>query len=89
METVAPPLDQTAPGSKPCRLLDQVRDRIRVKHYSICTEQTYVDWIKRYIVYVGKQHPADTPKLRIDIRKSRQPIPRKHLSDKRFHGVML
>ena len=53
MKTVAP-----ASEPKPRRLLDQVRDRIRVKHYSIRTEQVYVDWIKRYIVYFGKQHPA-------------------------------
>ena len=40
METVAPLLGESAPGPKPRRLLDQVRDRIRVKHYSIRTEQT-------------------------------------------------
>ena len=38
----------------PVRLLDQVRDRIRYKHYSIHTEQTYVGWIKRYIYFHGK-----------------------------------
>jgi integron integrase len=41
------------------RLLDQVRNRIRVKHYSIRTEQAYVDWIRRFIVFHGKRHPAD------------------------------
>ena len=40
------------------RLLDQVRDRIRFKHYSIRTEQSYSDWIKRFILFHGKQHPA-------------------------------
>ena len=45
METIAPPLNPVTPGLKLRRLLDQVRDRIRVKHYSIRTEQTYVDWI--------------------------------------------
>ncbi len=48
----------TASAPRPRRLLDQVRDRIRVKHYALRTEQTYVDWIKRYILYFGKQHPA-------------------------------
>ena len=43
----------------PPRLLDQVRDRIRVKHYSIRTEQAYVDWIKRYIHFHGKRHPRE------------------------------
>ncbi|RLJ17858.1 integron integrase [bacterium endosymbiont of Escarpia laminata] len=39
------------------RLLDRVRDKIRVKHYSIRTEQAYVDWIRRFILYHGKRHP--------------------------------
>lgn len=46
----------TAPGP---RLLDQVRDRLRVKHYSIRTEQTYVDWIKRFIRFHDKRHPRE------------------------------
>ncbi len=41
------------------RLLDQVRDRIRLKHYSYRTEQQYVGWIKRFILFHGKRHPAD------------------------------
>jgi integron integrase len=41
------------------RLLDQVRDRIRLKHYSIRTEQAYVDWIRRFVVHHGKRHPRD------------------------------
>jgi integron integrase len=40
------------------RLLDRVRDRIRFRHYSIRTEQAYVDWIKRFIRFHGKRHPA-------------------------------
>jgi integron integrase len=40
-------------------LLDQVRGRIRFKHYSLRTEQAYVDWIKRFIRYSGKRHPRD------------------------------
>lgn len=41
------------------KLLDQVRGKIRLKHYSLRTEQTYVDWIKRYILFHGKHHPRD------------------------------
>lgn len=41
------------------RLLDQVRDLIRVKHYSIRTEQSYVQWIRRFIVFHGKRHPRE------------------------------
>ena len=43
----------------PQRLLDQVRDAIRRKHYSIRTEATYIDWIRRYILFHGKKHPMD------------------------------
>jgi integron integrase len=42
----------------PPRLLDRVRDHIRRKHYSIRTEQAYVDWIKRFILFHGKTHPS-------------------------------
>ncbi len=38
--------------------LDQVRGAIRVRHYSIRTEQAYVSWIKQFILFHGKQHPA-------------------------------
>ena len=43
----------------PPKLIDQVRDRLRVKHYSIRTEQVYVDWIRRYIFFHDKRHPKD------------------------------
>jgi integron integrase len=41
------------------KLLDQVRDVIRVKHYSIRTEEAYVDWIKRFILFHNKRHPKE------------------------------
>ena len=44
-------------NNTPPKLLDQVRDRIRVKHYSIRTEAQYVQWIKRFILFHGKRHP--------------------------------
>lgn len=43
----------------PRKLLDQVSDAIRVKHYSLRTEKTYKDWIKRYILFHNKRHPRD------------------------------
>ncbi|MGH8475022.1 MAG: integron integrase, partial [Methylococcales bacterium] len=45
-------------GAQP-RLLDRVRDKIRLKHYSIRTEQAYTDWIKRFILHFGKRHPSE------------------------------
>jgi integron integrase len=56
---VHPNLLDKSTNAKPPKLLDQVRDKLRVKHYSIRTEQTYVDWIKRYIYFHGKRHPKD------------------------------
>ena len=41
------------------KLLDQVRGKIRLKHYSIRTEQAYVDWIKRFILHFDKRHPRE------------------------------
>jgi len=45
--------------TNPPKLLDQVRNKLRVKHYSIRTEQSYTDWIKRYILFNGKRHPNE------------------------------
>jgi integron integrase len=42
----------------PPKLLDRVREAIRVRHYSRRTEDAYVGWIRRYILYHGKKHPA-------------------------------
>jgi len=46
-----------SPG-KP-KLLEQVRDVIRRKHYSFRTEQTYIDWIRRFILFHRKRHPNE------------------------------
>jgi hypothetical protein len=54
-----PNFDDNCTIANPPRLLDRVRDKLRVKHYSIRTEQTYLDWIKRYILFHGKQHPQE------------------------------
>lgn len=54
----------SSPG-KP-KLLDEVRRIIRLKHYSYRTEQTYVHWIKRYILFHGKKHPLDMDSSHIE-----------------------
>ena len=43
----------------PPRLLDQVREAIRTRHYSIRTEQAYLQWIRRFILFHGKRHPRE------------------------------
>jgi integron integrase len=45
--------------SRPKKLLDQVRDAVRVKHYARNTEQAYVYWIKKYILFHNKRHPKE------------------------------
>jgi integrase len=46
-------------------LLDQVRQAIRTRHYSPRTEETYVHWIKRFIYFHGKRHPAEMAEAEI------------------------
>ena len=48
------------------KLLEQVRQRLRVGHYSLRTEQTYLPWIKRYILFHGKRHPREMGKAEIE-----------------------
>jgi site-specific recombinase XerD len=47
-------------------LLDQLRDRLRLRHYSLRTEQAYVHWVKRYILFHGKRHPAEMGKAEVE-----------------------
>ena len=47
------------PAPKPKKLLDQIRNVIRLKHYSYSTEKTYVHWARRYILFHNKRHLAE------------------------------
>ena len=49
-------MDETARRSP---FMDEVRAAIRVRHYSIRTEQAYLDWTRRFILFHGKRHPRD------------------------------
>jgi integron integrase len=46
-------------GLPKLRLLDRIRAALRLRHYSRRTEEAYVAWIRRYILFHGKRHPAD------------------------------
>lgn len=48
------------------KLLDQVRAAIRLRHYSLRTEQTYVHWIKRFIFFHEKRHPREMGKEKVE-----------------------
>lgn len=52
--------------AKAPRLLDQVRARLRLKHYSLRTEQAYVGWIRRFILAHDKRHPRDMGALEVE-----------------------
>jgi integron integrase len=55
------------PPASPPKLLDRVRQHLRVKHYSIRTEQAYLDWIRRFILFHGKRHPNDMAEDEISV----------------------
>ena len=51
---------ETGPAYAPkLRLLDRVRAAIRARHYSRRTEDAYVAWIRRHILFHGKRYPAE------------------------------
>src|SRR5262245_10984379 len=54
-----------APPGQP-RLLDRVRQAIRARHYSLRTEEAYVGWIRRYILFHGKRHPMEMGETEIN-----------------------
>jgi len=54
------------PAPKSRKLLDQIRDAIRLKHYSYSTEKTYVHWARRYILFHNKRHPAEMGAVEIE-----------------------
>jgi len=46
-------------GERQPKLLDQLRAAIRMRHYSLRTEETYLHWIERFILFHGKRHPQE------------------------------
>ncbi len=48
------------------KLLDQLRDAIRTRHYSIRTEEAYIDWVRRYILFHDKRHPRELGAAQIE-----------------------
>ena len=56
--SAAPTASALASAAKP-RLLDQIRQAIRTRHYSPKTEETYVHWVKRFIFFHDKRHPVE------------------------------
>lgn len=48
-----------AAGQPATKLLDQLRESLRVRHFSLRTEDAYLDWVRRFILFHGKRHPRD------------------------------
>jgi integron integrase len=53
------PETSSCASQQPTPLLERIRERIRLKHYSIRTEHAYVDWARRYILFHGRRHPSE------------------------------
>ena len=63
------PLVSDSPHSdiaKPRKLLDQMRDKLRLRNYSYETEKSYVSWARRYILFHAKRHPLDLCKPELE-----------------------
>ena len=54
-----PSLSTANRPDKPKKLMDQVRDVLRLKHYSLRTERSYCDWIERFIRFHQLRHPKE------------------------------
>jgi len=60
-----PPVARADAPGKPKKLLHEVRDIMRLRHYSLRTERSYCDWIKRYIHFHNKRHPRDMKEVEV------------------------
>ena len=60
-------INQIQHQTQPPKLLDQIVAKMRVKHYSLRTEKTYIDWIKRYIWHFDKRHPKDMGAAEVEV----------------------
>lgn len=52
-------------GPLKSKFLEEVRRAMRLRHYSLRTEQTYLDWIRQFILFHGKRHPKDLGEVEV------------------------
>jgi hypothetical protein len=52
-------IESALTAGKPKKLLDQMRDVLRLKHYSLCTEHCYCDWVRRCMRFHRLRHPRE------------------------------
>lgn len=65
-ENLVRPVEAAAAIARRPRLLEQVRERIRLKHYSLRTEEAYLGWIRRFILFHEMRHPAEMGKREVE-----------------------
>lgn len=58
--------EQSSGGAPQPRLLDQVRERIRYRHYSLRTERAYVRWVRGFVHFHGRRHPRDLGAIEVE-----------------------
>ena len=59
------PTADTTPPRQP-KLLERMRIHLRTRHYSIRTEEAYIDWARRFILFHGKRHPRDMGAVEVE-----------------------
>ena len=66
-QPVSGSIGQGATAAAPRKLLDRVRDVLRVNHYSLRTEEAYLGWIRRFILFNGKKHPQEMGAAEVEL----------------------
>lgn len=66
MESVAELVQTPVSEARPPKLLERMRIHLRTRHYSIRTEEAYVDWARRFILFHGKRHPQEMGALEVE-----------------------
>ena len=61
-----PACDPNAETPRPPKLLERMRIHLRTRHYSIRTEEAYIDWERRFILFHGKRHPRDMGAVEVE-----------------------
>ena len=82
-------MTEKQPSQSAPKLLDRVRGKIRLKHYSIRTEQAYVDWIKRFILFHGKHHPEKMGAAEVEAFLTHLAVVGKVAASTQNHGITI
>jgi len=79
---------ETFPAGAPApKLLDRVRTAVRARHYSRRTEEAYIAWIRRYILFHGKRHPVEMGAPEVTRFLSGEPCQTRRLVRRSGNGV--